>query len=163
MRGIGSFKDRVVRKFEKQILPLYKGTRFTVVLAYDTDVFEFADKPAVDWNEVERSLKKAGAAQIIHLPANRSIEDWFLMDEKGVKNYLRLPYSTHLKGSSGLKRLESAFSKANKVYVKGNKVKGFVASLDISLIAGTLCNQLEPLCSALSISCNKNGICKIQT
>ena len=159
MKGIGSFKDRVVRKFEKQILRTYPDTRFTVVLAYDTDVFEFADKPPVDWKEVDRALIKAGAAQVIHLPARRTIEDWFLLDEEGVKGYLHLPKSTQLKGNTGLKKLEFAFKKSNKVYVKGTKVKGFVEALDISLIASKLCENLQPLCKALSIDCKTTGEC----
>ena len=159
MKGIGSFKDRVVRKFEKQVLRTYKDTNFTVVFAYDTDVFEFADKPPVDWKEVEKAIVKVGASQVIHLPAKRTVEDWFLMDEDGVKRYLHLPGSTPLKGATGLKKLEGAFKKANKVYVKGNSVKGFVDALNIGLIAGKLCGSLQPLCSVLQIECDKNGAC----
>ena len=160
MRGIGSFKERAVRKFEKQVLRDNKGTRFTVVLAYDTDVFEFADKPPINWKEVENALKKAGAEQVIHLRARRSIEDWFLLDEAGVKRYLHISPTVCLKGATGLKRLESAFKKANRVYVKGNKVKGFVGALDIKLIAGNLCEELSPLCSVLRITCDQNGMCE---
>lgn len=162
LRGIGSFKERAVRIFEKQILRTYTGTKFTVVLAYDTDVFEFADKPPVNWKEVERSLKQAGADQIIHLPAKRTIEDWFWLDEQGVRSYLRLSNDTSIKGSTGLKKLEAAFKKANKVYVKGSKAKGFVNSLDIGMIISKLCNDLQPLCQALRIECvhdSKNCKC----
>lgn len=159
MKGIGSFKDRVVRKFEKQVLRTYPDTKFTVVLAYDTDVFEFADKPHVDWKEVDKALTKAGAAKVIHLPAEKSIEDWFLLDEDGVKRYLHLPNNTQLKGNSGLKKLEFAFKKANKVYVKGTKVKGFVDALNVGLIASNLCKNLQPLCGILSIDCRRDGFC----
>lgn len=159
LKGIGSFKDRVVRKFEKQVLRTYPDTKFTVVLAYDTDVFEFADKPHVDWKEVDKALTKAGATQVIHLPAKRSIEDWFLLDEDGVKRYLHLRNNTQLKGATGLKKLEAAFKKANKVYVKGSKVRGFVDALDVGLIVGKLCRNLQPLCSVLLIDCQMDGCC----
>lgn len=159
MKGIGSFKDRVVRKFEKQVLRTYPDTKFTVVLAYDTDVFEFADKPHVDWKEVDKALTKAGATQVTHLPAKRSIEDWFLLDEEGVKRYLHLPNNTQLKGGTGLKKLEAAFKKSNKVYVKGTKVKGFVDALNVGLIASKLCRNLQPLCGVLSIDCHRDGCC----
>lgn len=158
-KGIGGFKDRVVRKFEKQVLRTYTNTKFTVVLAYDTDVFEFADKPPVDWEEVEQALKEAGAAEVIHFPAKRTIEDWFLLDEDGIKKYLHLPNSTQFKGGTGLKRIENAFKKANKVYVKGTKVKGFVDALNIGLIASKLCENIQPLCEVLLTGCQKKGEC----
>ena len=72
---------------------------------------------------------------------------------------MHLPNNTQLKGGTGLKKLEAAFKKSNKVYVKGTKVKGFVDALNVGLIASKLCRNLQPLCGVLSIDCHRDGCC----
>jgi len=165
-KGICNFKAGIVRKFKNlknQILKdennKYESKRqkgidkfdFYVVLAYDTDVFELDNKPPINWSEVEMALYNAGAKEVIHIKARQCIEDWFLSDLKGVLKFLKLSASTKLKGSNGLKRLEYAFKKANRVYIKGKAARGFIEALDIELIAREHSSELKPLCNILQI------------
>lgn len=165
-KGIGNFRTGIVRKFrnlKNQIIKIennkYKSKKqkdiddfdFYVILAYDTDVFEFANKPPVNWAEVEKALRKEGAKEVIHIKACHCIEDWFLSDKDGVLRFLNLCVSTKINGSNGLERLKAAFKKGNKVYIKGKAAKGFVEALDIDLIANEHWSELKPLCDLLQI------------
>lgn len=51
--------------------------QLTFQLCGDTNVFDFASKPPIRWDEVKKELTDNGASRIIHIQAKRSIEDWF--------------------------------------------------------------------------------------
>ena len=88
VRGVGGFKSIALRKFTKDIKTKYDSNcEFTIVLCSDTDVFDFAPKPPIKWDEVKKELKANGASKIIHVQAKRSIEDWFLYDLEGILNF----------------------------------------------------------------------------
>ena len=106
IKGIGGFKNEVLRKFVKDIKTKYKNDCvFKVVLCRDTDVFEFSQKPPVRWNEVEKALLENGAAEVIHVEACHCIEDWFLYDADGIISFLRLNKKTKVSGKSGYEKL----------------------------------------------------------
>jgi hypothetical protein len=151
-RGIRNFQNKVLRIFTNQILRDNPGIIFDVVLCYDTDAFEYARKPPVNWRLVEADLKGAGANKVIHIRARHSIEDWFLYDYSGLLRFLRLPQDTSLPGGSGIQKLKSLFKQANKVYVKGSNVKGFIQQLDIDEIIGGISEELSPLIRVLGIN-----------
>ena len=57
VRGVGGFKSIALRKFIKEIKPKYDDDcEFTIVLCSDTDVFDFAPKPQIKWDEVKKNL-----------------------------------------------------------------------------------------------------------
>lgn len=57
VKGVGGFKSIALRKFTKEIKTKYNDDcEFTVVLCSDTDVFEFASKPPIKWDEVKKEL-----------------------------------------------------------------------------------------------------------
>ena len=57
VRGVGGFKSIALRKFTKEIKPKYgDDCEFTIVLCSDTDVFDFAPKPPIKWDEVKKDL-----------------------------------------------------------------------------------------------------------
>lgn len=57
VRGVGGFKSIALRKFIKEIKPKYDDDcEFTIVLCSDTDVFDFAPKPPIKWDEVKKNL-----------------------------------------------------------------------------------------------------------
>lgn len=85
--GIGGYKKEVNRIFLKEILPKVEGCQVTVALCYDTDVFGYVQKPRINWNEVEKILKDDGAHKVLHIKAEKSIEDWFLIDKEGIKAF----------------------------------------------------------------------------
>ena len=102
INGVGGFKNIVLRKFVKDIKTKYDGDCvFTVVLCRDTDVFELSPKPPIKWDEAERNLRTGGAAEVIHVEARHSVEDWFLYDAEGIISFLRLKKKTKITGKDG--------------------------------------------------------------
>lgn len=129
VRGVGGFKSIALRKFIKEIKPKYdKDCKFTIVLCSDTDVFDFAPKPPIKWNEVKKELMDNGASEIIHVQARSSIEDWFLYDVEGILGFLRLSKSTKVSGKNGYEKLQRLYKQANKVYYKGIQSNGIMVS-----------------------------------
>ena len=144
--GFGGFKNIALRKFIKEVKPKYDNDcEFTVVLCSDTDVFEFASKPPIKWNEVKKELEANGAKKVIHVQAKRSIEDWFLYDLEGILKFLRLAKNTKVSGKNGYDKLQRLYKQANKIYYKGIKSNGMIAHLDIDKIADEVKDQLNPL------------------
>lgn len=153
--GVGGFKSIALRKFTKEIIPKYGDhCEYTVVLCSDTDVFEFASKPPVKWNEIKDELKNIGTGRIIHVQAKKSIEDWFLYDLEGILGFLRLRKNTKISGKNGYDKLQKLYKQSNKVYYKGIKSNGMIEKLDIEKIADEVRDQLDPLYEALGIKRN---------
>ena len=151
--GVGGFKNIALRKFIKQVKTKYDNDcEFTVVLCSDTDVFEFASKPPIKWNEVKKELEANGAKKVIHVQAKRSIEDWFLHDLEGI---LKLAKNTKVSGKNGYDKLQRLYKQANKIYIKGNKSNGMIAHLDIDKIADEVKDQLNPLYKVLGVDKTK--------
>ena len=154
--GVGGFKNIALRKFIKQVKTKYDNDcEFTVVLCSDTDVFEFASKPPIKWNEVKKELEANGAKKVIHVQAKRSIEDWFLHDLEGILKFLRLAKNTKVSGKNGYDKLQRLYKQANKIYIKGNKSNGMTAHLDIDKIADEVKDQLNPLYKVLGVDKTK--------
>lgn len=155
VRGVGGFKSIALRKFVKEIRPKYEADcKFTIVLCSDTDVFDFASKPPIKWNEVKKELMYNGASKIIHIQAKRSIEDWFLYDIEGILGFLRLGKNTKVSGKNGYEKLQRLYKQANKVYYKGIQSNGMIGRLNIEKIADSVKDQLNPLYEALGIDKN---------
>lgn len=154
--GVGGFKNIALRKFIKQVKTKYDNDcEFTVVLCSDTDVFEFASKPPIKWNEVKKELEANGAKKVIHVQAKRSIEDWFLYDLEGILKFLRLAKNIKVSGKNGYDKLQRLYKQANKIYIKGNKSNGMIAHLDIDKIADEVKDQLNPLYKVLGVDKTK--------
>ena len=154
--GVGGFKNIALRKFIKQVKTKYvNDCEFTVVLCSDTDVFEFASKPPIKWNEVKKELEANGAKKVIHVQAKRSIEDWFLYDLEGILKFLRLAKNTKVSGKNGYDKLQRLYKQANKIYYKGIKSNGMIAHLDIDKIADEVKDQLNPLYKVLGVDKTK--------
>lgn len=154
MHGIGHYKKDALRKFNK-LKKDNPGKEIYVFLCIDHDVFEFTKKPPINKSEVKKSLQKAGAQKVTYIIANKSIEEWFLSDLEGVLNYLRLPKTTKRPSGNGQEALKSLFKMANKLYVKGTKVEGFIEKLDIRKIVNSYCSSFKPLCQSLNLDCKK--------
>ncbi|WP_310601860.1 hypothetical protein [Anaerosporobacter sp.] len=155
VRGVGGFKNIALRKFIKEIKPKYaEDCEFTIVLCSDTDVFEFASKPPIKWDEIKKELAYNGALEIIHVQAKRSIEDWFLYDIEGILGFLRLSKNSKVSGKDGYDKLQRLYKQANKVYYKGIQSNGMIGRLDIEKIANAVKDQLDPLYKALGIDKN---------
>ncbi len=150
MKGIGNYKNKVTRTFEKRIIANYPNSDYICVLCYDSDVFEFGRKPNVDWKKITKELKNLGTRNVIQIEAKQSIEDWFLIDLNGLKKYLKLPSEIKM-NYKGQKGIEYLFKKANKVYIKGQRTDGLIDSLDYELIYNEIEDQIEELIELISI------------
>lgn len=152
MKGIGNYKKDALRKFNN-IKKKKPNNNFSLFLCIDNDVFEYSKKPPIDKEDVKQSLLNAGAKDVTYIMAKQSIEEWFLYDLDGVLNYLRLSKDTKKRSGKGQEALKKLFLRANKVYVKGSKVDGFIEKLDIQKIIKSCCDSLKPLCSSLGLDC----------
>lgn len=149
IQGITNYKNRINRIFNKDIIVKHPDRQFIVFLCYDTDVFEYAQHPKIDWKQIEKELRVNGANKVVHIKAKKSIEDWFLKDEQGVKKFLKLPQKTKLNGKNGQEQIEDLFKKANRVYIKGQKCEGFVKKLDIEKIVNEISDELKDIYKVL--------------
>lgn len=145
VNGIGGFKKEVNRIFLKEIFPKLNGYSIVVALCYDTDVFGYVQKPKINWGDIEKMLMQDGAEKVIHIRAEKSIEDWFLLDMEGIKRFLKLKSEAQPNGANGYEKLKSLFKMANKIYTKDQEVNGFVQVLDIGLISKKVLSGLELL------------------
>lgn len=158
--GIGQYKNKVLRIFEKRIKGKYPNGEFYVALCYDQDIFEIGRNPPVDWQEVKKAFLNSGAKEVHLIKAVRSIEDWFLCDAEGIiLQYLRLPANTRLPSGSGYQRIKELFKRAGRVYIKGKSNGNFVQALDIEKILIDNCRDISPLCKLLGVDCKQQKCC----
>lgn len=150
--GIGGYKKEVNRIFLKEILPKVEGYQITVALCYDTDVFGYVQKPKINWKEVEKLLKDGGAHKVLHIKAEKSIEDWFLLDKDGIRRFLKLNSDVDPQGPNGYEKLKYLFKRANKIYAKKSReVNGLVQALNIGLISKGVEKSLDLLYKELGV------------
>lgn len=149
------FANKLIYKFKNEIIEKYRDNEIVVALCYDSDEYEFGKHPAFKAKEIESHLKKLGANKVIHLIANKTIEDFIMYDEVGVKKFLHLPLKTKLKGRNGLDKIKNLYNKANKTYFKGNKTSGLIDSLDMEIICDKICFTLSELCCEMNIKCKR--------
>lgn len=135
IHGIGNFSKKAVAKFKGEICREYPNSDYEIFLAYDTDVFELAKKPPVDWDKVEKELKASGAFSVTHLKAEKMIEDWLILDLDGICSALKIKKPGKLDGKSGLEKIQKLFKIASRVYQKGYNTKEFISKLNIEKIA----------------------------
>jgi hypothetical protein len=151
VRGAGGFKNDSIMKF-KRLKESNVDKNFVVAMCYDTDIFEYASKPPINWDNVEKRIKKVGAGKVIRVAAKRSIEDWLLYDLEGLCKWLRIQVPSKLTGKTGYDKLKSLFRQKNKTYIKGKKVEGLLMRLDIDKIMNKVNGELKYLISELKQS-----------
>ena len=158
--GIGKFQNKLLNKFDNEIIKkYYKTHEIIVVLCYDTDVFEFGVHPPINRSKLEKDLINYGAYKVIHVKAKSTIEDFFMYDINGIIDYLKITKPKNLSGLTGLKKLETLFLKANRIYQKGHKCAGFIDSLNMDIIFPNICEEIKPLCIELGLN-NNCSSCK---
>lgn len=158
--GIGQYKDKVLRIFEKRIKKKYSNGEFYVVLCYDQDVFEMAKNPPINWQEIKRAFLNSEAKDVRLIKAFHSIEDWFLYDPEGIFRYLHLSADTKLPSGNGYECLKALFKKGKKIYIKGKTSGAFVQSLNTEKILLKICHDISPLCKLLGVDCTQQKRCR---
>lgn len=151
IEGITNYKTRINRVFNKDTKKKCPDYDFIVFLCYDTDVFEYEQHPKIDWKEIEKDLRQNGAINVVHIKAKKSIEDWFLKDKDNVIKFLKLPNDTKVKGKNGQEQIKYLFKKANKVYIKGKRCKGFIEALDMNVILQNVPKELKTIYKILDV------------
>lgn len=94
-----------------------------VFLCYDNDVFEYGMHPQVDREKLKKELLESGAKGVKEIIAYRNIEDYLMIDEKGILKFLKLKPTTRINGKTGLDKIKNIFNRANRTYIKGKKLK----------------------------------------
>lgn len=156
LKGISKFDKKLINKFQYDILPKYGDYEITVILCYDTDVFEDCQKPVVDWQKVEKKLLNYGVKKVNHIKAKKCIEDIFLLDMPGICKYLNINLIKNINGINGVDKMKNLFLKGNRIYQKGYKCEGFIKHLDIDYILKKKQDMFEPLIDEL-IGVKKDG------
>lgn len=136
-----------------EIIPKFPDAQLSVVCAYDTDVFELAQKPPTNWGVVKSKLSELDVNVFYEVKAKRMMEDWFLEDLSGLCKYLKLnPIPNKIEGKDGLEKIRKLFKKKNKIYLKGHHTNKFISHLDIKSIRDKVSSQLLPLEKALGVT-----------
>ncbi len=145
VKGVGNYQSKVSRIFLFGVKPQNTDSVHKIVLCYDTDAFQFSRKPPVEWDAVVTNLTNKGAAKVCLVKAVTSIEDWFLYDAGGLRQFLKLPKDFRMSGYKGLKGLEQLFIRAGRTYIKGIHCKGLVDALDMEVIYPRIKGEVEGL------------------
>ncbi|EIL83121.1 hypothetical protein ABEX00_12605 [Bacillus safensis] len=143
--GIGNYKkkaSRLLRNLQKK-----ENINFRVICFYDSDVFELSKKPPLDWNYVFKELNSENPISIDKVAVKKMIEDWLLLDKKGLCKYLKLDEkkSRNLNGKDGNEKMKSLFKKSNKIYQKGAYCERFLEDLDFNLIYKNISKEIACL------------------
>jgi hypothetical protein len=155
LKGVSRYTSKVTGKLQNEICPNAnkKGLEVKAVCcSYDTDVFEFAERPVVDWGKVEREVKRLGIEEFCQIRVKSMIEDWLLDDMDGICRYLRLSPVQKLVGTSGYVKIQQLFKCANKVYLKGISIKAFIDDIDLAIIQNHRKQMLMELERLLNVS-----------
>lgn len=157
MGGFGNFESKLKNILKRKISAYKKEDKtinISVFLCYDKDVFVGKKNPPINWENVEKNLKKIKVNDIYHIVADKSIEDFILLDFDGILKYLKLKNinKNEYKGTEGLKKLHK---KAGKGYIKGNKSEDLLNSLDFNIIENEICPQLNAMCCIMGVKCKK--------
>ena len=137
IKGVTRYTSKLISKLKNEICPRAKKKGLllnTVCCSYDTDIFEFSEKPAVDWPRVKREVHNLGIKNFCEIKVQHMIEDWFLEDINGLCQFLKIDVPPNLMGKSAFEKMQNLFKKGNKVYLKGNSCQKFISYLDLHLI-----------------------------
>ncbi len=156
LRGVTRYTSKLLAKLRNEYMPTSrrKGYRIkTVCCSYDTDVFEVKQPQIVDWTKLNRSVKRMGVEEFIHVKVRSSIEDWILDDLQGVCEYLHIKKIPNtLKGADGYHKLLGLYSNVRKTYKKGYETTDLINSLDFNAIRSKRADALAPLENALGVN-----------
>lgn len=155
LHGVSRYNGKLSGKLRGQIIPAAarKGMEVQAVCcSYDTDVFEYAERPVVDWSRVEAEVRRLGIREFCQVKVEQMMEDWLLDDMKGVCSFLKLKKAPVPKGKNGYERMQNLFKAANNVYVKGLSAGALIAALDMAVIRGKRSSALQQLETILGVT-----------
>ena len=155
LHGVSRYNGKLSGKLKGLIIPAAarKGMEVQAVCcSYDTDVFEYAERPVVDWKRVAAEVKRLGIKEFCEVKVEQMMEDWLLDDIKGVCSYLKLKKKPgSLQGKNGYERLQHLYKAANNVYVKGLGASALIGALDMGVIRDKRKEALKELEAVLGV------------
>lgn len=155
LHGVSRYNGKLAGKLKRQIIPAAerKGMEVQAVCcSYDTDVFEYAERPVVDWSRVAAEVRRLGIREFCEVKVEQMMEDWLLDDMNGVCGYLKLKKTpASVKGRNGYERILNLYKLANNVYVKGLGAGALIAALDMGVIREKRKAALEGLEKVLGV------------
>jgi len=151
IKGIGKFESKMSLKLKGEVLNRHAAKDVKVICCYDTDVFELAKKPPVDWQVVKKKVAELGIANFTQVKAKRMIEDWFLYDFEGVCKFLKLKNQKKVDGKDGNDKMQKLFKKGGRLYIKGSHTQKFIPSLEMKVIRNAVLDQLSDLEKAIGV------------
>ena len=149
LRGVCNYGKDASNFLQKKILPEFPDHTYKIALCYDTDVFERPERIPVSWQKVEKELYAAGAEEIIHVKAVQSIEDWFMYDKEGIRQYLRLPGKLNISQHIGTSGLKALFRLSGRKYEKCKKCYGLISALNMDVILPCIMKDIKGLLQIL--------------
>ncbi|RDC54341.1 hypothetical protein DU508_21710 [Pedobacter chinensis] len=155
--GINRFETKMALKLQNEILVKHNPKDVEVVCCYDTDVFEFAKRPPVNWTKVKSRVADLGISELTQVMASRMIEDWFLADLPGICKFLKIKEVKKADGKDGNDKMIKLFKKGSKLYIKGTPTSKFIPSLNMETIRKHAASQLSPLEKLLHVSLAEKG------
>ncbi len=149
------YSSKLLAKLKNDFLPDARKNGYklqTVCCSYDTDAFEIRNPLLVDWNAINKSVRRMGIENFIRIGVKSSIEDWILDDMEGICHFLRIKeVPKSLKGANGNAKLSDLYSKAKRDYQKGYNTQELIRSLDMSVIRKKRSLVLKALEDALGL------------
>ena len=125
LRGVARYSGKVTGKLKNEICPKAEKRSMyvkAVCCSYDTDVFEYAERPVVDWKKVKKVIHDMGIRIFHQIEVRSMIEDWLLNDLSGICNFLKIEKPNSTPGKTGFEKMQNLYKKANRVYLKGRDV-----------------------------------------
>jgi hypothetical protein len=151
LRGIGRYESKLYARLKNQIIPKIKNGNIKVFCCYDTDVFDLAKKPPINWKTVRDHVTSLNIDTFIQVKSEKMIEDWFLKDTSGICRYLKIKEPKKIDAKTGYEKMKILFKKGNKIYQKGSNSHRFIKELNISSIREKVKNELQELENALGL------------
>ena len=156
LHGVSRYASKLTGKLQRQIIPAAarKGMEVKAVCcSYDTDVFEYAERPIVDWKRVEAEVKRLGIREFCQVKVEQMMEDWLLDDMQGLCTFLKLKKTPVMpKGKNGYERIQAIFKAASNVYVKGLGAGALINVLDMAVICAKRRAALSALETILGVT-----------
>lgn len=154
LRGVSRYTSKIVGKLENDICPnaIKKGNKVEAVCcSYDTDVFEFSERPTVNWEKVRKEVNRIGIRRFCEIKVKSMMEDWLLEDLDGLCSYLKIDKPSSIQGKNGFDKIKILFRKANRMYLKGTSIQQFIKIIDIKRIRDRRLSALIELEELLNV------------
>ncbi len=153
IKGFGNFKNKMISKLKNNIIPNLAKQQDrikSVCCCYDTDVFDYAAIPPINWKEIKKEVQNLKIGEFVEVKANKMLEDWFLSDIEGLCKFLKLRKIPSLSGKDGNTKMKNLFKMDNKIYKKGTYCYKFIDNLDIPQIRNLHSTELIKLETAIA-------------